>query len=200
MRRSRSKKLSSRPQKGLALILIGLFFLIAAVSVRIYQESQEKFFPSFKASDFGGKAEEGDLPTKILIPKVRIDLPVFLGKVLDENWEIATKGASYLQGSGVPGRVGNVVIYGHNKKNQFGPILWLKEGSEIKIINKKGGEFIYEVKEIKRVSPQNIEVLSPTQDSTLTLYTCTGFLDQERFIVTAKLVNLPTQTPSFPTP
>lgn len=44
-------------------------------------------------------------------------------------------------------------------------------------------EFLFDTKE---VLPESVEVVAPTTDETLTLYTCTGFADQKRLIVTAK--------------
>jgi sortase A len=187
MRRTRTKKLSSQRQRGLILILSGLFFLGGAVFLKVDQEFRQNSLSFSKAPDFSERVEEVDLPKRILIPKVKIDLPVFPGKVVNNNWEIAKEGVSYLMGSGIPGRKGNTVIYGHNKRSQFGPIRWLEKGSEIKVINGKGEEFIYLVQEIKTVSPQEVEVLSPTEDPTLTLYTCAGILDKIRFVVVAKL-------------
>ncbi len=74
------------------------------------------------------------------------------------------------------------------KKLIFGPILSLKKGAEIKIEDEKGNVYKYEVKETKVVLPKNIEVLNPTQDETLTLYTCTGNFDLKRFVVIAKKI------------
>ena len=131
--------------------------------------------------------EESDLLGKILIPRIGIDLSISPTKIINNQWEISEKSASYLLGSGIPGREGNVVIYGHNKNHLFGPIRWLEKEDEIKVINKKGEKFVYKVVETKTVSPETVEVLAPTDDATLTLYTCTGFLDRERFVVVAKL-------------
>ena len=48
--------------------------------------------------------------------------------------------------------------------------------------------FNYTVSEIKEVIPSQIEVIAPTPDETLTLYTCSGFGDSMRLIVIAKRV------------
>lgn len=188
MRKSRGKDLSFRAKKGLFLILIGFFFFAIAGFFKGYQTNSLSFS---SAPKFIERVEEGDLPERVIIPKVKIDLPVSSGKVVDDKWEIAGEGASYLLGTGIPGRIGNVVIYGHNKKNQFGPIRWLGKDDEIKVFNKKNEEFIYKAVETKIVSPNQTEVLAPTQDSTLTLYTCTGALDRQRFIIVAKLSQTP---------
>lgn len=181
------KTLSSRQKSGLALFLVGFFFLTAALFLKGPQVFQQNTLSFSKTPEPINVVKEEDLPAKIAIAKVGVELPVFPAKVAEDNWEVSDKGASYLLGSGFPGREGNVVIYGHNKNSLLGPIRWLSKDGEIKIVNKKGEEFIYHVVETKTVSPETVAVLAPTQDATLTLYTCTGFLDRERFVVVAKL-------------
>ena len=39
------------------------------------------------------------------------------------------------------------------------------------------------------VDPNQTYILSQTKDKGITLYTCTGFLDTKRFVVTATLIN-----------
>jgi len=173
--------------------LTGFFFFAVSGFLKGYQEFQQTSLSFSKAPNFIKRIEEEDLPEKIVISKVSIDLPVFPGKVINDKWEISEKGVSYLLGSGIPGDVGNTVIYGHNKRNQFGPIRWLEKGNEIRLVNKRKEEFIYKVTETKIVTPQQVDVLSSTEEATLTLYTCTGILDRQRFIVISKL-NLSTPT------
>jgi len=133
------------------------------------------------------KFSEDYYPARIIIPSLKIDLLVFPAKAEGSKWEIFENGASYLLGSGIPGQKGNVVVYSHNKRDLFGPLLRIKMGAEIKIENKKGEKFSYEALEIKIVSPAQTEILLPTEESTLTLYTCTGFADSKRFVVVARL-------------
>lgn len=175
-----------RQKAGLILIFLGLVCFGAIFSFKIYQESRQKILSFSGVPKLTEESPEELFPTQILIPKVRINLPVLVAKAGGEVWEVSDKGASYLLGSGIPGK-GNLVIYGHNKTSLFGPIRWLENGDEIKIKNKKEQEFIYKVVETKTVSPKNVEVLAPTEEAILTLYTCSGFLDSQRFIVVAKL-------------
>lgn len=177
----------SRQKIGSVLILVGLISFGAFFALKAYQESRSKILSFSQVPQLTKEAPEDLFPVQISIPKVRIDLPVFEAKAEDDVWEISDEGASYLLGSGVPGQKGNVIIYGHNKVKLFGPIRRLKIGDEIKVINKKGEEFVYKVKETKIVSPEEISVLAPTKEPTLTLYTCTGFLDSKRFVVVGKL-------------
>ena len=182
----RTQTFSSRQKTGLVLILVSLVCFGAILLLKIYQQSREEILSFSETPKFEEEISEDLFPSQIQIPRVRIDLLISPAKAEGEIWEISKDGASYLLGSGIPGRKGNSIIYGHNKNNLFGPIRWLERDDEIKVINRKGEEFIYKVKETKTVSPENIEVLAPTEEPTLTLYTCTGFADQKRLIVIAK--------------
>ena len=181
------KSLPASKRKGLTFLLIGIFFLLAAFSLKGYQEIQQNVLSFSQTPELSLEVSEEDLPNRIIASAVGIDVLVTPTKVINNQWEISEEKASYLLGSGIPGREGNVVIYGHNKNHLFGPIRWLGKDEEIKVINKKEEEFIYKIKETKTVSPETVEVLASTEDATLTLYTCTGFLDRERFVVIAKL-------------
>lgn len=186
MLRSWFKALSTRQKIGLVLILVGLSFFGLIFSLRAYQQSREKILSFSQVPQLIQEAPEDLLPIQILIPKIKVDLSVSQAKASGTAWEISEIGASYLVGSGVPGRKGNVVIYGHNKAKLFGPIRWIEIGDEVKVKNKMGEEFTYKVDQTKIVSPNQVEVLAATEDATLTLYTCTGFLDSQRFVVIAK--------------
>ena len=47
------------------------------------------------------------------------------------------------------------------------------------------GWYQYEVGEITEVSPNKTEVVAPTENEILTLYTCSGFSDSKRLIIVA---------------
>ena len=182
-------KTAFRQKIGLVFIFFGLIFFLSAIVLKEYQFSKRNSLSFSQAPQLISVVEEGNLPARVNISKVGIDLAVFPAQVAENSWQVSDEGVSYLLGSGIPGREGNVIIYGHNKNNLFGPIRWLGEEEEIKLFNRKGEEFIYKVVETKIVLPEEVEVLSPTQEPTLTLYTCTGFWDRERFVVVAKLQN-----------
>jgi LPXTG-site transpeptidase (sortase) family protein len=176
-----------RRQAGLVLVLLGLALLGIVLVLNFCLQSREENLSFSSVPELKEEISEDLFPERILIPKVRIDLLVFPAQASEDVWEISEEGVSYLLGSGLPGRKGNLVIYGHNKNRLFGPIRWLKKDDEIKVINRRGEEFTYKIKETKTVTPAMIDVLYPTEDSTLTLYTCAGLLDRERFLVVAKL-------------
>lgn len=68
----------------------------------------------------------------------------------------------------------------------MGNIRALTGSEEIKLTMEDGSEKIYEIEEILEVDPGQTEFLQPTDEETLTLYTCSGFMDRQRFIVQAK--------------
>ena len=128
---------------------------------------------------------ESELPKRIIIPSRSIDLPVKPAKIVGETWELSDETASFGLGSALPGKAGNAVIFAHAKWKLFGPLRNIKKGEKIYVLT--GADwYLYEVKEIKTVLPNRVEVIKPTEDETLTLYTCSGFADTKRLIVVAK--------------
>lgn len=128
-----------------------------------------------------------DLPRRIIIPSYSIDLPVKPAPIVGDTWELSEDTASFGFGSTPLGKAGNTVIFAHAKRNLFGPLRNIKRGDKVYVLTSDKW-FAYEVKEIKTVLPSQVEVIAPTPDETLTLYTCSGFADQKRLIVVAKRI------------
>lgn len=124
-------------------------------------------------------------PEKIIIPSLAINLKVEEAKIKDGFWETSETNASHGQGTANPGEKGNMVIFAHAREGLFLPLKDIKEKDTIYVLSKDKW-YEYEVVEIKSVAPTQIEVIAPTPDETLTLYTCTGFFDSQRLIVRAK--------------
>lgn len=128
-----------------------------------------------------------EIPTSIIIPRLNIDLPVVEAKVVDGYWELSEDSASYGLGSAFPGDGGNSVIFAHAKEKQFGPLKKALSKDKIYVLTKKH-HFDYEVTEIKTVYPNQTEVVGPTNDERLTLFTCSGYFDSQRLIIVAKKI------------
>lgn len=127
-------------------------------------------------------------PIRIVIPRVAIDVPVVEAPVTGGLWELSETSASHGQGSANPGEKGNAVIFAHARDGLFGPIRDMKNGDAVYIFTKERW-FKYKIVDIKQVNPDQLEVIAPTGDETLTLFTCSGFLDSKRFIAVAKRDN-----------
>jgi sortase A len=102
-------------------------------------------------------------------------------------WE---KEAGFGQGGAAPGEAGNTVIFAHSTPDLFGPLKDINIGSNIYILG-QDKYYEYSVVEIKTVMPHEVQVVSPTEDERLTLYTCSGVLDQKRLIVISKPIEQP---------
>jgi|GEM_PF-925154 len=125
-------------------------------------------------------------PEKIIIPNIGINLKIDKAKIINGYWETSEINASHGEGSANPGEKGNIVIFAHAREGLFLPLKEIKEKDTIYVLTNEKW-FEYEVKEIKTVSPDQIEYIAPTKDETLTLYTCTGFLDSKRLLIISKL-------------
>jgi len=129
-------------------------------------------------------------PTKLYIPKLSKTLDISAGKIIDGRWEISPEGVSFLVTSAIPGTLGNSVIYGHNRLNILGDLNQLSKGDVIFVVLDSGNFAKFRVFETKKILPTEIGILNQSSDSRLTIYTCSGFLDQARFVVLAKLENI----------
>jgi sortase A len=210
--------------KGAALVsgLSGLIILVSSVWPIIeYQLTDARAYTTLlspladdgadgkkadytKASSWFPSASKDEKPvdTKvsfytISIPKLKID-----NAVVAIGGEDLSKSLVQYQGTALPGKNGNAVIFGHsilpifyNPKNYmsiFSTIPTLKEGDDI-YINYDGVAYKYKVEELFEIYPTDIQILeqNPT-DSFITLVTCVPPGDPrnpKRLIVRARVVS-----------
>ncbi len=127
------------------------------------------------------------IPVRLTINSAKIDLPIYSAKIHHGQWEDTKDGVSYLDITPAPGEKGNSVLYGHNWPNLLGNLSNVKTGQEIQITLSDGSVRTFIVEFISVVNPDSTYILYPTSDNRITLYTCTGFLDSKRLVVTASL-------------
>jgi LPXTG-site transpeptidase (sortase) family protein len=129
------------------------------------------------------------LPSRIVIDAIDINHPVIPAEIIGEKWQTTKDGISYLTSSPLPGDVGNSILYGHNWGRLLGRLQTIEAGDiiEIYFTNYTAKRFMVDTKQI--VKTDNTEVLKSTTDQRITLYTCTGFLDRDRLVVTALLTD-----------
>lgn len=122
------------------------------------------------------------------------------GTVLDETlepqryeggkWTVSDDVGSYLDGSAKPGEGGNIIIYGHNKQDIFGPLTDLDGTESVRLTTEDGREYDYRITSLQEVTPEQTQLLQPTDEEVLTIYTCSGWLDSKRFVVRARPLKL----------
>ena len=189
-----AKRINLNPtwRARLILILVGLALILP--SFILSGKTQEKIVPGITSfSDEPVKIEpgllrgkeKGETPLRVIIPSLKIDVPVREAKIVKGYWELFEDAAGFGLGSAYPGEVGNTVIFAHTRPGLFQPLKDVKNGTVIYVFTSEKW-FGYQVTKITEVLPNQVEVIAPTPDETLTLYTCSGFADSKRLIVTAK--------------
>lgn len=124
------------------------------------------------------------LPDAVLIPSILVDEPIVTGSSLS----VIDDGGIWLRPmSADPSDEGNIVMAGHRFTygNPSGPLYNLNRvelGDEIGV-RWAGSMTRYVVDEIKIVEPTDTYIEEPTEDSRLTIYTCTPLLTADKRLV-----------------
>jgi sortase A len=121
------------------------------------------------------------------ISKINLELPILEGAT-QKNLKIA---AGHLEGTALPGEIGNSAIAAHRSRAQgrmFNRLNELKAGDEI-IVTDRNQTFRYEVDSVSVVEPTDLSVLNADgENQILTLITCEPITTAtHRLIVRAKL-------------
>jgi len=141
---------------------------------------------AFLTSWQAGRSGQG--PVRLAISSVAIDLPVFSQTLVDGVWTVPENGVGYLQGSGrLTDLSGNVVLFGHHRPGLLAALDQAKAGETIRLTDESGVEFVYQITGVLVVSPQTVAILAPTRTATLTIFTCSGWQEQQRLVVRAQL-------------
>ncbi len=166
------------------ITILGLAFVVSGCLLLYQHYSPRRLsFQNFKGTTFS----QVQYKSRIVIPSINIDLEIFSAKIIDNKWDATTQGISHLSSTPSPGEKGNSVLYGHNWTSLLGNLTKIKPGTEIDIIFKNNDKKTFVVEYITVVDPNATQILANTNDYRITLYTCTGFLDTKRFVVTAIL-------------
>ena len=165
----------------------GIFALVFALYQIILRETPSRL--AFNSYSYGKTiVHDGkEIPQGVSIPSLGIDVPVYPAQVTDNVWQTTESGASYLVSSPLPGESGNSVVYAHNWKSLFGNLTKARVGEYVIVRYPDGTKKTFVIAYTSVVKPDESTILAPSQDKRLTLYTCTGFLDRERFVAVAIL-------------
>ncbi len=124
--------------------------------------------------------------TRLVIPKLGVDAPVVLIALRNGTWQVdqLTQEVGHLQGTASPGDASNIALAGHVTlaRGGDGPFRYLsqlRQGDEVLVF---AGEqpYRYVVKEVRVVSPEDVQVTFPTAEPTLTLITCANWNRERR--------------------
>jgi LPXTG-site transpeptidase (sortase) family protein len=160
---------------GIGLILIILSFLL-----RVHSATKLTFDASYVPSE---EVVKIDYPVALFIPTHKFSLNIYSTSIENGVWEVHPDGVSRL--NSVP----NTILYAHNTQDRFGFLKSVKIGDTMTLSYRTGGSVKYLVTNIKTVNPKDIDVLFPEDKNAIIMYTCTGFADSQRLVVTAIPIN-----------
>ncbi len=135
------------------------------------------------------------------IPKLGLKLPIVGVPRNKDGWDLTWlwNNAGWLEGTAFPTWPGNTALTAHvylpnGEPGPFVNLYTLEWGDKV-IIHANGERYIYEVRAVKRVKPNDISVLGHKERDWVTLITCEGFDEKTdayrwRLVVQAVLVKV----------
>lgn len=125
---------------------------------------------------------------KIVISSIGVN-----AEILEGDKSVLNKGFWRIPDTSTPDEGGNTVIVGHRYIATYGPNTFInldkvQLGDKIEIIW-DNHTYSYQVKEVKKVPSTDLDIEKPTDESILTLYTCTSLWDNsERLVVVSEMI------------
>jgi LPXTG-site transpeptidase (sortase) family protein len=198
---------ANKPRKPFTLILRAAycFFLtsgILGLGYVAYAIADEHAYQALEKSRFENDINvsrsneprnviQGDVIGEMEIPRLGLKTIVVQG----DSPKILRRAVGHIAETALPGNPGNVSLAGH-RDGFFRPLRNIQLGDAI-TLKTLDGNFQYQVESTAVVPPNDMQVLQPTSERTLTLVTCFPFYyvgsAPNRFIVRARQVELSSQ-------
>jgi len=146
-------------------------------------------------------AYDESMGVQLRIPKLKLDMPIVGVPLVDGIWKVdwLTGVGGWLQQTAFPGLAGNSVITSHvttryGSDGPFAHLHTLSPGDKI-FVTSFGRMYIYQVKSVGNVVPDDISVLKHETKPVLTLVTCSKYNEvtkeyDARIVVHAVLVQV----------
>ena len=192
---------TNKPRKAATLILrtAYYFFLMSGVlglvyaaytiaDAHAYQAREKSRFENVPVSrsDEPRRVAQGDVIGEMGVPRLGLKAIFVQG----DSAKILRRAVGHIIETALPGKVGNVILAGH-RDSFFRPLRNIRPGDAI-TFKTLDGDFRYQVESTAVVPPDDLQVLEPSSERTLTLITCFPFYyigsAPNRFIVHARQV------------
>lgn len=162
------------------------------------EENWQKYDTQFARSEFSDRSDDWatrDLSPRpgsnvLFIPKINVDAEITEG----DDANALNKGMWRRPNTSTPENGGNTVITGHRFMYNAGPKTFyhldkLEVGDKF-VVFWEGEEYYYEIFDTLVVNPDQVEIETNTDDSIVTLYTCTPLgTSKNRLVVKGRLIN-----------
>jgi sortase A len=168
------------------------------VSAKRSLESQIQAENEHKLTGPRPAVKRGDVLGRMDIPRLGVSVAVLQGT----SSQMLRVGAGHIEGTPLPGDPGNSGIAGH-RDTFFRGLKDIRRNDEIRF-QTATGLFLYQVDWVNIVAPDDMSVLAPSAEATLTLVTCYPFYfvgsAPNRFVVRAHKYSSPLPPASEATP
>jgi LPXTG-site transpeptidase (sortase) family protein len=169
---------------GRSLMALGAFIIVATIFL-----TQMAYITPDKQTIVLSKETSDDIyPVSLELKQLSAHYDLEKDTIKYGLWPLSDSHPVYLETSGTPEKPGNIVIYGHNTSKIFGNLSSVKEGSEVTIITNNNQSLTYKIDSIKKVFPQDVQILEQGREERITLFTCTGLFDSMRLVVSGKRI------------
>lgn len=176
----KKKQLSKSLSK--ILIVIGLILILISSLIQLRSAGLKAFYEPLSSS----YQSIAPIPTTISWQEhVSALMPTLLTQ---GQWPLSTETGHYLLNSAPLNQQGNVIVYGHNTDDVFGWLLDVKPADQLALTDQSGTTYHYQIESISDVTANDVSWLKPSEQSILTVYTCSGWFDQYRRVVRARLI------------
>lgn len=204
-------KFQDRRFRTLTIIIVGFLVVAGLLSIYYYRQknlpgitfetgnlnlvSQKPASTSSTGSTIAEFSQSWDLK----ISRLNLVVPVAMdvdANNKDEYFNVLETGVAHMKGTAWPGE-GNTVIFGHSSfyanqpgsyKTVFATLDKLQVNDQI-VLSSQSEKFTYKVLKQEIVAPDRVDLVAPTSDKRLTLFTCwPPKTTQKRLVVTAGLV------------
>jgi len=129
---------------------------------------------------------KGELIGRLEVPRLKLSAAIAEG----EDDLTLGKAVGHLSDTPMPWQGGNVALAAH-RDTLFRPLKDIRINDEVRVMTSRG-EFVYRVKKTQIVNPEDVWVMAPTENPSLTLITCYPFSfignAPQRFVVQAERV------------
>ncbi len=137
-------------------------------------------------------SNDNSIPAALSIPNIQLEVLIEDGQYDQESdsWNISDSFAYYAKESQpLSSKLGNTVIYAHNKNHLFGNLRDLSPGDTAEIIDANGFSYQFTYQTNIETSPKDTSVFYSDDFHQLVLITCSGFFDQYRSLYFFSAIN-----------
>ena len=147
-----------------------------------------------QAANFASRLPQAEYdisPNRIIIPKIGVNAPVVESKSAEYGLHL---GAWHIPDTSTPNKGGNTVITGHRFKylpphNLTFYLFHKLEAGDIFSVIWNEQDYYYRIKEVKIVDKTEVSILDPTEEPTVTLFTCHPiYSTEQRLVVVGELI------------